>query len=443
MKNTRGSEWNKWDLHIHTASSYDSPYKADDADELLCQALAENDIKAVAITDHFKIDKTRIEHLRKLAPEIVFFPGVELRTDKGANNLHLILIFSELSDLETLSADFNAIMLRTLAKSKESDETIYWQFDDIVEFCKNHGGLISIHAGKKSNGIDKEISNALPVKEAIKSDIAKHVDFFEVGKKKDIVDYYKYVMYDANNPKDAPYGYIARTNFSFAGKVNEGAGYVRYMEADQVLMKASATGNITPQFIFNDLSRSFRNRMLDIDLRSGGYNRPQASGWFIDQDFIPRSSTSCSVVVQGVKPGVKAELTTMWTLLGYPPTGIAVPLWVKDAGKLLPGMVRFNKEHEAALLSDWSLRLADRVFSYKQGMGTGRYLNWERLYSPGKGDGYMTVITEVEDEVFRTTKPLLEEWYKKGSLDSQAIPKLYDELESSIRMIYQSLLESE
>ena len=85
------------------------------------------------------------------------------------------------------------------------------------------------------------------------------------------VDYHKCVMYDANNPKDAPYGYIARTNFSFAGKVNEGAGYVRYMEADQVLMKASATGSITPQFIFNDLSRSFRNRMLDIDLRSGAF----------------------------------------------------------------------------------------------------------------------------------------------------------------------------
>lgn len=112
MKNTRGSEWNKWDLHIHTASSYDSPYKADDADELLCQALAENDIKAVAITDHFKIDKTRIEHLRKLAPEIVFFPGVELRTDKGANNLHLILIFSELSDLGDLeeTIEFQAEM---------------------------------------------------------------------------------------------------------------------------------------------------------------------------------------------------------------------------------------------------------------------------------------------------------------------------------------------
>ena len=76
------------------------------------------------------------------------------------------------------------------------------------------------------------------------------------------VDYYKYTMYDANNPKDAPYGYIARTNFSFAGEVNRGAGYVRYMEADRVLMRASAMGGITPQGIFNDLSRSFRNGML-------------------------------------------------------------------------------------------------------------------------------------------------------------------------------------
>lgn len=257
------------------------------------------------------------------------------------------------------------------------------------------------------------------------------------------VDDQKYVMYDANNPKDAPYGYIARTNFSFAGRVNEGAGYVRYMEADRVLMKASATGCITPQFIFNDLSRSFRNCMLDIDLRSGAYNRPQASGWFVDQDFIPRSSTSCSVVVQGVRPGENAELTTMWTLLGYPPTGVAVPLWVKNAGKLLPLLVCYDKECKAAPLSDWSLRLADRVFSYKQGMGTGRYLNWERLYSTAHGDGYMTMLAPVEDEVFRTTKPLLDEWHRKGTLDVQAIQQLYGKLEASIRMNYLKILEAE
>ena len=151
MKNTRGSEWHKWDLHLHTASSYDSHYKGKDADEFLCKALKDNDISAVAITDHFKIDKDRILHLRELAPNIVFFPGVELRTDKGANNLHLILIFSNETDLDVLSADFEAIMLRTKSKSRESDETIYWSYEDIVDFCKSHNGLLSIHAGNKSN----------------------------------------------------------------------------------------------------------------------------------------------------------------------------------------------------------------------------------------------------------------------------------------------------
>ena len=194
IKNTKGSEWHKWDLHLHTASSYDSPYKAEDADELLCKALKENEISAVAITDHFKIDKDRIKHLRELEPDIVFFPGVELRTDKGANNLHLILIFSDKSDIDTLSADFDAIMIRTNSKAKGSNDTIYWLFEDIVEFCKAHNGLLSIHAGKKTNGMDKEISNALPVKEAIKAEIANSVDFFEVGRKQDIDDYYKHVF---------------------------------------------------------------------------------------------------------------------------------------------------------------------------------------------------------------------------------------------------------
>jgi hypothetical protein len=84
-------------------------------------------------------------------------------------------------------------------------------------------------------------------------------------------------------------------------------------------------------------------------------------------------------------------------------------------------MVRFGKEHEAAPLSDWSLRLADRVFSYKQGMGTGRYLNWERLYSPEKGDGYMTAITAVEDEVSVRRSHC----WKNGIKKEASIPKQY------------------
>ena len=196
MNSIRGSEWNRWDLHLHTASSYDYKYKSTDADDLLCQALKENDIKAVAITDHFTIDKSRIESIKSKAPDIVFFPGVELRTDKGANNLHLILIFSDQSDLEALSNDFDAIMLRGKAKAANSNDTIYWDFNDIVDFAKGHDGLISIHAGRKTNGIDKEITNSLPVNEAIKTEIADNIHFFELGQKRDIDNYESFVFKD-------------------------------------------------------------------------------------------------------------------------------------------------------------------------------------------------------------------------------------------------------
>lgn len=65
----------------------------------------------------------------------------------------------------------------------------------------------------------------------------------------------------------------------------------------------------------------FCQPLLGIDLKSGDFNRPKTTGWFVDQDFIARSSTASSVVVQGVKEGERPELTTMWTILGYPPTG--------------------------------------------------------------------------------------------------------------------------
>lgn len=240
------------------------------------------------------------------------------------------------------------------------------------------------------------------------------------------VDYYNYKMFDANDPTVAPYGYVARSNFSFSGKVNDGGGYVRYMEADRVLMQASATHTITPQLIFNNLSRSFHHCLLDIDLRSGNYNRPKASGWFVDQDFIPRESTSCSVVVQGVKEDEKAELTTMWTLLGYPPTGVAVPLWVKDN---LPAMMKLDEAYGAAPLSHHSLKLAkEKVFCYDQGLGTDKYLCWENLYNL-QGTGLMQQIVPIEEAVFRLATPVIEAWRKKGKVNMEEMENLYKKLE--------------
>ena len=240
------------------------------------------------------------------------------------------------------------------------------------------------------------------------------------------VDEHTYKMFDANDPNVAPHGYIARTNFSNGGELNVGYGYVRYLEVERVLSKACAMGGITPQLIFTDLARSFRNNILDIDLKSGDFNAPKASGWFTDQDFIPRKDTSCSIVVQGVKKGENPELGIVWTILGYPPTSVAVPLWVKDN---LPAVVSYNKELEASPLSAASLQLAqEKVFHYKQGGGTNHYLHWENLYNL-QGTGIMQNMMKVEDKVYRNTLPLIQEFYQNKKVDSKKLDAYYKELD--------------
>ena len=244
------------------------------------------------------------------------------------------------------------------------------------------------------------------------------------------VDEHSYKMFDANDPNVAPHGYVARTNFSNGGELNVGSGYVRHMEVERVLQKACAMGGITPQIIFNGLSRSFRNNILDIDLRSGDFNMPKTSGWFTDQDFIPRKNTSCSIVVQGVRKGENPELCVLWTILGYPPTGVAVPLWVKDN---LPAMVNYDSALNTSPLSASSMKLKDeKVFHYRQGGGTDHYLHWENLYNL-QGTGLMQQMEALEKDIFRETEKVKDAWYEKGKTDGKGMEVLYGRIGNMLK----------
>lgn len=253
------------------------------------------------------------------------------------------------------------------------------------------------------------------------------------------VDYYKYTVYDANDPAVAPHGYVARTNFSFTGDVNGGLGQVRYMTEERLLLPASGMGLFTPQWILSDVARCFENPVMGIDLRSGDFNRPKTSGWFIDYDFISRRGSTCSVVIQGVKPGENPELTVMWTVLGYPPTGVAIPIWVKGADKYLPRLVARDEASGLSPLCDFSQTLADKVYSYHQGDGTDRYMNWELLWNHSE-NGYMQVLGKVEDQVFRVTAPVLDRWRNAGNVDTDRLQELYMQLDGIIRNGYTPLL---
>ena len=244
------------------------------------------------------------------------------------------------------------------------------------------------------------------------------------------VDGHSYKMFDANDPNVAPHGYVARTNFSNGGELNVGYGYVRFLEVDRVLSKACAMGGITPQLIFTDIARSFRNNVLDIDLRSGNFNYPKTSGWFTDQDFIPRNNTTCSIVVQGVKKGENPDLTVLWTILGYPPTSVAVPLWVKNN---IPAMMSYDKKLEAAPLSAASLKLADeKVFHFKQGGGTSHYLHWENLHNL-QGTGIMQRFMPVEKGIYEEALPVQQGFYQQGKVDVKAIDALYGRIDNYLK----------
>lgn len=183
---------------------------------------------------------------------------------------------------------------------------------------------------------------------------------------------YGYTKFDANDTALAPNGYLIRSNYSFSGVQDEGMGYIRYQNAEYLLHRGYAAGALSPEWIFASASRSFFNAMLDGDLLA---QRP-ASGWAIDQDYIPRNSSSASIVVEGVREGENPEATTMWCVLGYPPCSYAVAAWV-CAGDEIADCIAATDEGRAPV-NRLAVALKRQVFPVKRGNGK-RYMRVDMI----------------------------------------------------------------
>ncbi len=245
------------------------------------------------------------------------------------------------------------------------------------------------------------------------------------------VNNHSFVKIDVNDPKKAPLGYLVYTNFSYTGRYNEGMGYIRYNNANTILSQRSAQGDITPHWIFNNLSRSFYHSVLNIDLAE----ESSKSGWFIDMDFIPRRSSTASVIIQGVKDGESPDLTTMWAILGYPPTGVAIPVWVSAEG-ILPSIVIKSETSKNAYACDRSLDLKFNIFPIERGNGK-RYFKYNLIYNRER-TGYMQQLGSVEQYIFRLFKEPIERWRLKG-IDKKELQLLYRDLDDSVIGAYSGI----
>lgn len=247
----------------------------------------------------------------------------------------------------------------------------------------------------------------------------------------------KFVKVDANDQRIAPQGYLIYTNFSYTGRFNEGMGYIRHQNATEIMSAKSPFKDITPEWIFNNLSRSFYHSLMGTDLTKQESSPEKFTGWVIDQDYIPRKSSTASVAIQGVKPGEDPEMTIMWTVLGYPPAGIAVPLWVK-AGENQPSMLVKSDKSNNAEVCDNALALKYETFSLKRGNGQ-RYMNFNLIYNSQKS-GYMQLLRFTEFLNNRKLYgPAIEKWRENG-LDLKELEELNNNAQINIRKIYGELL---
>ena len=243
------------------------------------------------------------------------------------------------------------------------------------------------------------------------------------------VNSYEVFRYDV---KDSPDGYLLRTNYSVSGRPNEGYGYIRYDNAARLFSRAASERSITPEWITGVCSRSFYHILLGRDFTT--------DAWVVDQDFIPRRSTSASVVIEGVKPEESPVFTTMWTILGYPPCSVVLPVWIGcEYG--VPTLLQGAEDSVRSPLCEWSNRLKNKVFSLERGSGP-HYLHMALLYNP-EGNGYTQRLLLLEKEIYAESRIVLDEARRKGEWDNECVGGLLDIVQQKIVTLFGQILKGE
>jgi len=196
MNDARGSIWRLWDLHYHTPSSYDVTDCI--SNEEMIDGLLDRQISVVAITDHHVIDIERIRALQRIAGDrLAVFPGIELRSELGGSeSVHYIGVFPPEADLPHIWTTLQGRLSLTPSDvaAKGGDDVVYVDFQEGSKAIHLLGGVVSVHAGKKSNSIER-ISHATSYQRAVKVDLVKNcIDIFEAKDASDARDYEKIVF---------------------------------------------------------------------------------------------------------------------------------------------------------------------------------------------------------------------------------------------------------
>lgn len=199
---------------------------------------------------------------------------------------------------------------------------------------------------------------------------------------------YTYKMFDL---ADSPEGILTRTNYSYSGRDNEGYGFIREQNEIEQLAPYLKEKSFTPAVFTETVSRQFYHSLLDKDYTNSG------DEWIIDQDFIPRRSSTATTVIEGVKPGENPLLTTMWIGIGYPPCSEIRYVWLGEGG--VPEDLRGLGKNGHSTLCDTVVARKHQVFPIKHGNGK-YYIHLSKLYN-AEGTGYSQQMKAKNEAIYK------------------------------------------
>jgi hypothetical protein len=240
-------------------------------------------------------------------------------------------------------------------------------------------------------------------------------------------DNYKFIKFDVNDPTNAPNGYLIRTNYSFSGDDNKGMGYIRYATASDLFASKYENGKISFEFLINDVPRCLVHSFTKADLSKSLPESEADKNYVFFRDYIPRHSTSAAIVVQGVKGGESSSLTTMWTILGFPLSSVAIPVWLLDDG-IMPKILQADETGNAPLC-DLALKLKEKVFPI-QNDASENYLNVAALMNK-KNTGIRQKLIPIEEQVLSKSKEHLNKWRVDG-INVQEVKDFYFWIDSIV-----------
>ena len=246
-----------------------------------------------------------------------------------------------------------------------------------------------------------------------------------------------YIKFDANDPTVAPFGYIVRANYSFTGELGrESSGYIRYNTTNELFYEKASTTGLTAQFIQQDVAKSLKHSLTNEDLfdKYGNLspNYPQYAHF---RDYIPRTGSSSSVVVEGVMKGQNPNLATLWSNVGFPLASMMIPTWVAG-GKDLPVVSLYDESLKDSPICNAALQLKrEKIMNIRWGKWAKYYMDVNALAN-NQGTGITQLLNKYEKEIYKKAYQHIYKWEENGTADAADIKKFYKWLDTYIGETY-------